>query len=51
MAMKGSERLVSKFHAVLLSREMMLILLLESKGITLYSLALGTSEPNYEWEY
>jgi hypothetical protein len=53
MAMKGSEtqRLVSKFHAVLLSREVMLILLLESKGITLYSLALGTSEPNYEREY
>jgi hypothetical protein len=53
MAVKGSEtqRLVSKFHVVYLPREVILILLMESKGITLYSLALGTSEPNYEWEY
>jgi len=51
MAMKVSEtqRLVSKCLAVLLSREVMLMLL-ECKSITLYSLALGTSEPNYEWE-
>jgi hypothetical protein len=52
MAIKVSEtqRLVSKYLTVLLSREVML-LLLECKSITLYSLALGTSEPNYEWEY
>jgi len=52
MAIKVSEtqRLVSKFLAVLLSREVMLMLL-ECKSITVYSLALGTSEPNYEWEY
>jgi hypothetical protein len=42
---------LSQFHVVYLPREVMLILLMESKGITLYSLALGTSEPNYEWEY